>query len=115
MSDPGGTISTLDGEYLTADELNAVCELALALISWIEGGFNVRVRSTLAWWKNQLVRLHRLEQMDEAFAPRPIDIVLINAYEEEGTWYVDTERACQKARSTIGGFPYAHPRSFAVA
>ena len=93
--------------YLNREELNAICQFALALTSCVKDGFTSRSRSGLAWWLNQLQRVHSLAPILEAHAPRAIDIVQIKAWRDGSKWYVDTDRAHTKARNTNNGYPYA--------
>ena len=107
---PHGEVSGASGLALLPNELDAFCRLALRVVDCIASGLTDRLRSEIAWWLNLLQRVHGLGPLPDAYAPRPADIVLVNAWSEGHDWFVDTERAHARARSINSGFPYAQLR-----
>ncbi len=71
-----------------------------------------RMKSELAFYVNQLQRLHGQPLLTDAYEPRPLDLVLISATESNGEWIVDIDKAKSKAQSVSGGFPFADLQVF---
>jgi hypothetical protein len=102
-----GGLEESSGQQISKQEILALCMVCRRLIESVGRTIDPREQSELAWHLNQLHRLHEETDLQDAYAPRPIDLVKVLAVEIDGCLTVDVNRAKSKAKSVNGGFPYA--------
>ncbi|MCC7256720.1 MAG: hypothetical protein IT467_12400 [Dokdonella sp.] len=102
----GGLVEAT-GSHLSRNEILAFCMLSRRLPEVVGRTIDARTGSELAWHVNLLSRVHGEQDLPDAYAPRPIDIVKVAAVDRDGRLTVDMDRAKGKASSVNGGFPFA--------
>jgi hypothetical protein len=102
-----GRIEIPDGSFLSVQEMKDFSQLAKKIADCLQGNMSRRSRSAIAFLLNRLARIHDLSVLDEAYLGPTVPVVLINAINLDGEWYVDTTSMQQRVRSFIAGCPFA--------
>ena len=102
-----GGLSEPSGQQIDKPEVLSFCMISRRLSESVGRTIDLRERSELAWQLNRLHRLHGESNLQDAYAPRPVDLVKVAAIDVGGRLTVDVDRSKRKAKRINSGFPYA--------